>query len=87
MEYEFKFWTTTGAGDETVQCVLTYEKDEVGTYAENLKSITYQGVSVFSLLSEDQFEVIEMRGTMMLQGHLTEESDHAKTVDYDMRNI
>jgi hypothetical protein len=87
MEYEFKFETTTGAGDETVQCVLTYQIDEEGTYAENLKSIHYQGVDVFALLSEDQYTEIEMRGTMMLSSHLLAEADHSASVDYDMRAI
>lgn len=87
MEHEFKFETTTGAGDETVQCVLTYETDEEGTYAENLKSIHYQGIDVFALLSDEQFIEIEMRGTMMLSSHLLEESDHSASVDYDMRAI
>ena len=84
---EFKFETTTGAGDETVQCVLEYEMDEEGTYAENLKSIHYEGTNVFSLLSDEQFVEIEMRGTMMLSSYLIAEADHSKTVEYDMRAI
>jgi hypothetical protein len=87
MEHEFKFETTTGAGDETVQCVLEYSMDEEGTYAENLKSIHYQGVDVFALLSDEQFVEIEMRGTMMLSSHLIAEADHSASVDYDMRAI
>ena len=85
MEYEFE--TTTGAGGETVQCVLEYEMDEEGTYAENLKSIHFEGVDVFALLSDEQFVEIEMRGTMMLSSYLIAEADHSKTVDYDMRAI
>jgi hypothetical protein len=87
MEYEFKFETTTGAGEETVQCVLEYSIDEEGTYAENLKSIHFEGTNVFSLLSDEQFVEIEMRGTMMLSSHLIAEADHSKSVDYDMRAI
>jgi hypothetical protein len=87
MEYEFKFETTTGAGGETVQCVLTYEVDEEGTYSENLKSIHYEGTNVFSLLSDEQFVEIEMRGTMMLASHLIAESNHSASVDYDLRGI
>lgn len=87
MEHEFKFETTTGAGDETVQCVLTYEIDDEGTYSENLKSIHYQGVDVFALLSDEQFVEIEMRGTMMLSSYLIAEADHGASVDYDMRAI
>lgn len=80
---EFEFETTTGAGDETVQCVLEYDMDEEGTYAENLKSIEYQGVSVFSLLSDEQFMDIEMKGVMMLSSHLIKESDEAKILAYE----
>ena len=75
---EFEFETTTGAGDETVQCVLEYDMDEEGTYAENLKSIHYQGVDVFALLSDEQFCEIEMKGTMMLSSFLIEREDEAK---------
>jgi hypothetical protein len=82
---EFKFETTTGAGDETVQCVLEYDMDEEGTYAENLKSIHYQGVDVFALLSDEQFIEIEMRGTMMLSSHLIAEADEAKIAEYERK--
>ena len=82
---EFKFETTTGAGDETVQCVLEYDMDEQGTYAENLKSIHYQGVNVFSLLSDEQFMDIEMKGTMMLSSHLIKEADEAKILAYERK--
>jgi hypothetical protein len=87
MEYEFNFETTTGAGGETVQCVLTYETDEEGTYAENLKSIHYEGTDVFALLSEEQFMQIEMDGTMKLSSHLVAEANHSATVDYDLREV
>ena len=82
---EFEFETTTGAGDETVQCVLEYDMDEQGTYAENLKSIQYQGVDVFSLLSDEQFMDIEMKGTMMLSSHLIKEADEAKILAYERK--
>ena len=82
---EFEFETTTGAGDETVQCVLEYDMDEQGTYAENLKSIHYQGVNVFSLLSDEQFMDIEMKGTMMLSSHLIKEADEAKILAYERK--
>ena len=82
---EFKFETTTGAGDETVQCVLEYDMDEEGTYAENLKSIKYEGIDVTSLLSDDQFCEIEMQGTMMLSSHLIAEADMAKIAEYERK--
>jgi hypothetical protein len=83
MEYEFE--TTTGAGGETVQCVLEYDMDEEGTYAENLKSIKYEGIDVTSLLSDEQFIEIEMQGTMMLSSHLIAEADMAKIAEYERK--
>jgi hypothetical protein len=83
MEYEFE--TTTGAGGETVQCVLEYDMDEEGTYAENLKSIKYEGIDVTSLLSDEQFIEIEMTGTMMLSSHLIAEADMAKIAEYERK--
>ena len=87
MEYEFKFETTTGAGGETVQCVLEYSIDEEGTYAENLKSIHFEGTNVFALLSDEQFMQIEMDGTMKLSSYLLAEENHSATVDYDLRSV
>ena len=81
MEYEFE--TTTGAGGETVQCVLEYDMDEEGTYAENLKSIHFEGTDVFALLSDEQFMQIEMDGTMKLSSYLLAEADHAKITEYE----
>ena len=80
---EFKFETTTGAGGETVQCVLEYDMDEEGTYAENLKSIHFEGTDVFALLSDEQFMHIEMDGTMKLSSYLLDEADHAKITEYE----
>lgn len=80
---EFKFETTTGAGGETVQCVLEYDMDEEGTYAENLKSIHFEGTDVFALLSDEQFMQIEMDGTMKLSSYLLDEADHAKITEYE----
>lgn len=80
---EFKFETTTGAGGETVQCVLEYDMDEEGTYAENLKSIHFEGTDVFALLSDEQFMQIEMDGTMKLSSYLLAEADHAKITEYE----
>ena len=84
---EFEFETTTGAGGETVQCVLEYSVDEEGTYAENLKSIHFQGTDVFALLSDEQFMQIEMDGTMKLASHLLAESNHFASVNYDLRCV
>ena len=47
--YEFYFEAKTGGGGETVMCKMTYERDEHGTYAENIESIIFMGIEVIGL--------------------------------------
>lgn len=77
-DYEFIFNATTGAGDETVTCTMSYERDEHGTYFENIEEVMYEGVSVLGLLSDEQFSDLEMVGLNKLNAHLKEEKDRAQ---------
>ena len=85
MKYEFD--TTVGEGSEVVTVVMEYDTDEEGIYGENIVEVTFEKVSVIGLFSAEQFKELEIEGCMRLSKHILEESDHAKTVDYDMRNI
>jgi hypothetical protein len=78
MDFEFYFEAKTGAGDETVTCKMTYERDEYGTFAENIESVIFEGVEVISLISEEQFSELETDGVMKLATHLKEEKDRAQ---------
>jgi hypothetical protein len=78
MDYEFYFEAKTGGGGETVICKMTYERDEHGTYAENIESIIFMGVEVIGLLTEEQFAELEINGAMKLATHLQEEKDRAQ---------
>ena len=62
MSYSIDFQTTTGAGDEIVKVTMTYERDESGIYAENIESITFNGMDVMGLLTEEQFADLEIEG-------------------------
>ena len=75
--YEFYFEAKTGGGGETVMCKMTYERDEHGTYAENIESIIFMGIEVIGLLTEEQFAELEIDGVMKLTTHLKEEKDRA----------
>ena len=77
-DYEFTFNAETGAGGETVTCKMTYERDEFGTFAENIESVMFEGVEVIALLSEEQFAELEIDGVMKLATHLKEEKDRAQ---------
>lgn len=76
-DYEFEFNAQTGAGGETVTCKMVYERDEHGPYFENIEEITFEGVSVIGLLSEEQFSDLEMVGINKLRQYIAEEKDRA----------
>lgn len=81
MKYEFD--TTTGEGSVIVTVVMTYERDEEGTYNENIDDVIYEKVSLMGLFTDAQFKELEMEGTMRLTSHLLAESDHAKIMAYE----
>lgn len=62
MTYHISFQAITGAGSEIVKVEMSYERDQDGTYAENIESITYNGMDVMGLLSEEQFADLEIQG-------------------------
>jgi hypothetical protein len=77
-DYEFTFNATTGAGGVTVTCKMSYERDEHGTFFENIEDVTYEGISIMGLLIDEQYSELEMVGIMKLATHLQEESDRAQ---------
>ena len=81
MKYEFD--TTTGEGSVIVTVVMTYERDEEGTYNENIDDVIYEKVSLMGLFTDAQFKELEMEGTMKLTSHLLAEADEAKIAAYE----
>jgi hypothetical protein len=81
MQYEFD--TTTGEGSVIVTVVMTYERDEEGTYNENIEDVIYEKVSLMGIFTDVQFKELEMEGTMRLTSHLLAEADHAKIIAYE----
>ena len=77
-DYEFTFNAITGAGGVTVTCKMSYERDEHGTFFENIEDVTYEGISIMGLLIDEQYSELEMVGIMKLATHLKEESDRAQ---------
>lgn len=77
-DYEFTFNATTGAGGVTVTCKMSYERDEHGTFFENIEDVIYEGISIMGLLIDEQYSELEMVGIMKLATHLKEESDRAQ---------
>ena len=76
-DYEFYFEAKTGGGGETVTCKMSYERDEHGAYFENIEDVTYEGISIMGVLTDEQFADLEMVGVNKLRQHLAEEKDRA----------
>jgi hypothetical protein len=81
MKYEFD--TTTGEGSVIVTVVMEYERDEEGTYNENIDEVWFEGRNVMGIFTDAQFKELEMEGTMRLSSHLLAEVDHAKIIAYE----
>ena len=81
MKYEFD--TTTGEGSVIVTVVMTYERDEEGTYNENIEDVIYEKVSLMGLFTDAQYRELEMEGVMRLTSHLLAEADEAKIMAYE----
>ena len=87
---QYKFDTTIGEGSVIVTVVMEYQADEEGVYNENINEVLLEGrkdCSLMGIFTAEQFKDMEIEGSMRLQKHLLEESDHSDSVDYDMRAI
>lgn len=77
-DYKFTFNANTGAGGETVTCLMSYECDEHGPYFESIETIKFEGVEVTGLISEEQFAELEMVGVNKLREHIKERNEQAQ---------
>jgi hypothetical protein len=85
MKYEFD--TTVGEGSEIVTVVVEYDTDEDGICDDNIIDVLLEKVSIIGVFTSEQFREMEIEGCMRLSKHILDEADHARSVDYDMRNI
>ena len=76
-DYEFEFTALTGAGGETVICKMSYERDEHGTFAENIDSVIYENVEISCVISDEQYRELEMVGHKKLAEYIAGEKDRA----------
>jgi hypothetical protein len=81
MKYEFD--TTTGEGSVIVTVVMSCERDEEGTYNENIDEVWFEGRNVMGIFTDQQFKELEIEGCMRLTKHLLDEADHAKIIAYE----
>lgn len=60
--YAIDFTATTGAGDVEVKVTMSFEADRYTSWAENIEMVTFNGMDIMGLLSDEQFADLEAQG-------------------------
>ena len=60
--YAIDFTATTGAGDVEVKVTMSFEADRYTSWAENIDMVTFNGMDIMGLLSDEQFAELEAQG-------------------------
>ena len=65
--HTINFEATTGAGDVEVQVTMSFEADKYTSWAENIDMVTFEGVDIMGLLTDEQFSDLETQGIEAIQ--------------------
>ena len=65
--YAIDFTATTGAGDVEVKVTMSFEADRYTSWAENIDMVTFEGVDIMGLLTEEQFADLEAQGIKAIE--------------------
>lgn len=60
--YTIDFEATIGAGDVEVKVTMSFEADRYTSWAENIDMVTFNGMDIMGLLSDEQFSDLETQG-------------------------
>ena len=60
--YAIDFTATTGAGNVEVKVTMSFEADRYTSWAENIDMVTFNGMDIMGLLTEEQFSDLETQG-------------------------
>ena len=62
MSHTIEFQATTGAGDVEVNVTMSFQADKYTSWAENIDMVTFNGMDIMGLLSDEQFADLEAQG-------------------------
>ena len=62
MSHTIEFQATTGAGDVEVNVTMSFQADKYTSWAENIDMVTFNGMDIMGLLTEEQFSELEAQG-------------------------
>lgn len=67
MTHTITFEATTGAGDVEVQVTMSFEADKYTSWAENIDMVTYNGMDIMGLMTDEQFAELEAQGIKAIE--------------------
>lgn len=67
MTHTINFDATTGAGDVEVQVTMSFEADKYTSWAENIEMVTYNGMDIMGLMTDEQFADLEAKGIKAIE--------------------
>jgi len=62
MSHTIEFQAATGAGGVEVNVTMSFEADKYTSWAENIDMVTFNGMDIMGLLTEEQFSELEAQG-------------------------
>jgi len=65
--HTINFEATTGAGDVEVQVTMSFKADKYTSWAENIEMVTYNGMDIMGLMTEEQFADLEAKGIRAIE--------------------
>jgi len=76
--HTINFETTTGSGDVEVKVTMSFKADKYSSWAENIEMVTYNGMDIMGLMTEEQFADLEAKGVRAI-----ETQRHWEIVNYE----
>jgi len=67
MTHTISFEATTGAGGVEVQVTMSFEADKYTSWAENIEMVTYNGMDIMGLMTDEQFAELEAQGIKAIE--------------------
>jgi hypothetical protein len=74
--HTINFETTTGAGDVEVQVTMTFKADKYTSWAENIEMVTYNGMDIMGLMTDEQFADLEAKGIKAIEAQRVWETEN-----------
>jgi hypothetical protein len=65
--HTINFEATTGAGDVEVQVTMSFKADKYSSWAENIEMVTYNGMDIMGLMTDEQFADLEAKGVRAIE--------------------